>query len=333
MKAVSRPPADPDLRALVIRIWRVQQEGQRRIVQHGPPVSGYLDESFDERVNARHLRNSLSLPEIAVVHRSAAVREKGLALVRSGDLQGGADLLRKARAFFTQATLCEEGVAFLESFQLAAEAYLQYKERQYDATRVALRGAIQACHVLRDEYGYCVEARRIHLARNIIRVETYANRQVEAMQLASRLVRYIDGRGEPWPIPDLRLVTAPDPLRAKARWILMDQILGELALLTRRHKPRAPDLIPLGSALFQEGATDDNFAPVHTWLAAMRASADGDAAAFLKHARVFFSEAPAYLAQAWRELSLEFLDVVKEIAPEIVATLPGPEERPHGIPR
>jgi hypothetical protein len=304
-----------ELRPLVLRTLQVQQ--------HGQPTArnlAALEGNFDERSNARSLRKNLSLREISVVYRSAGVREKGLKAARTGDLVSAARLIGQARDLFQATMLCKEALAFLESFQLAAEAYLQYKERHYDQARASLLGAIRACHVLRDEFGYLIEARRVHLARNIVRVETLVNNPKEAMRLASCLERYLEGCPERWPFLEFPVATVLEPLSDEIRLLLMDQILGEIALLWSRRNPQCRELMIQGSELLlRDGEMATGiFARVHTWLAAMGASAEDDVRGFLEHALYFFSERPGYLGNAWRELSLEFFDVAKDITPELV---------------
>jgi hypothetical protein len=308
--------SEAELRELALRVLRIQQRAQARVVN--------LSGNADERVNAQSLRKNLSLPEIAIVYRSTGVREKGLASARAGDLVTGARLIGQARDLFHAAALCQEALAFLESFQWAAEAYMQYKERQYAPARASLLSALQACHVLRDVFGYHVEARRIHLARNIVRVETFANHQQEAMRLASCLEAYVEGCQERWPFPEFPVATAPDPLEEEVRWLLMDQILGEIALLWTRRNPRCREHVTLTRELLLAGGeTGGELARVRTWLAALHASAKDDLKGFLDHALLFFSEQPGPFGNAWRELSLELFEVARNKLPLPVDRAPG----------
>ena len=49
-----------------------------------------------------------SLPEITVLLRASASREKGLTLLRAGNTAQGAELLGEARRIFSEAVLSEE---------------------------------------------------------------------------------------------------------------------------------------------------------------------------------------------------------------------------------
>jgi hypothetical protein len=309
---------DPDLRALLLKTIQVQQKGAL--------VAGHPALTLEKKYNGQYilkLARSMSLPEITVLLRASGIREKGLASVKAGDTTKGAELLREARRIFSEAALSKEALLSADSFQYAAEAYLQYKKGEYDQAEASVLQAIMLCHVLRDEYEHQVEVRRIHLARNVVRVKTLAGNREEALRMASLLVGYVEGDQTQWPFRELPMTTAPDPLLAEERWALMDQVLGEIALLATRRGATSHQLVS-GSAgwLFTSGSTAvGEFARVHAWLTARRASIEGDVRGFLTHGIVFFAEGGNCLRRAWRELSLDLMDLCKEIAPEQLGKL------------
>ena len=143
---------------------------------------------------------------------------------------------------------------------------------EYDQAEASVLQAIKLCHVLRDEYEHQVEVRRIHLARNVIRVKTLAGNREEALRMASLLVEYVEGDQAQWPLRELPMTSAPDPLLAEERWALMDQVLGEIALIATRRRATSHQLLS-GSAgwPFTGGSKAvGEFARVHAWLAARR---------------------------------------------------------------
>jgi hypothetical protein len=318
-RTAARP--DPELRALLLKAIELQRKGARQV--------GHPELTSDRKYNTQHIlkiARSASLPEITVLLRASGIREKGLAFVKAGDTATGAEWLREARRMFSEAALSREARLSADSFQYPAEAYLQYRRCEYGQAEASLLQAIILCHALRDDYQHQVEVRRIHLARNVVRVKTRAGNREEALRMASLLVGYVEGHEAQWPLRELRMMSAPDPLLAEERWALMDQVLGEIALLATRRCPTSLDLIS-GSAgwLF----TNDNiavseFARVYTWLAARRAMIEGDVRGFLTHSIAFFAEGRGYLSQAWRELTLDLTDLCKEIAPEELASMQAP---------
>jgi tetratricopeptide (TPR) repeat protein len=304
---------DPVLQALLLKTIQVQQKGA--LAASRPALT--LEKEYNTRYILQIAR-SMSLPEITALLRASAIREKGLALIKAGDATKGAEFLREARRIFSEAALSKEAFVSADSFQYAAEAYLEYKKGDYAQAEASLLQAIILCHVLRDRYEHQVEVRRIHLARNIVRVKSLVGNREEALRMASLLVGYVEGDRTQWPLRELSMTAAPDPLLAKERWALMDQVLGEIAMLATRRVPTSHELLS-GSAgwLFLSGSkAAGEFARVHAWLAARRASIEGDARGFLTHGIIFFAEGANYLRRAWRELSLDLMDLCKEIASE-----------------
>jgi hypothetical protein len=303
---------DAELRTLLLQTIQVQQKGEGF---GGGPTS-----MIEKRYNVQHLlriARRASLPEVTVLLRSSELREKGLASVRAGDTITGAELLRRARHILSEAALSREALLSADSFQRPAEAYLQYKRGEYDQAKQSLLRSIALCQTLRDDYEHDVEVRRIHLTRNLVRVKTSAGNRAEALKMAALLLWYLEGDEEQWPLREFHMTSTPDPLLEEERWVLIDQVLGEIALLVTRHRATSRQLIS-GSTngLFTNGGKPSAFPRVHAWLAARRAWVEGDLRGFLTQGIIFFAEGRNCLRQAWRELSLDLMDFCKEIAPE-----------------
>ena len=313
---------DPELRSLLLEAINLQQVGASQARR--PELTS------DRKYNAAHIvkiaRNA-SLLEVTVLVRASEIREKGLAFIKAGDSASGAEWLRESRRMYSEAGLSREAQLSADSFQYPAEALLQYRRGDYGQAAASLLQAIVQCHSLRDDYQHQVEIRRIHLARNVVRVKTVAGNREEALRIAGLLVGYVAGDETQWPLPELRMRSAPDPLRTEERWALMDQVLGEVALLITRATEISPNLHS-GSAgrLFRN---DDNravgeFAQVYAWLAARRAITEGDAREFLTQSIAFFAEGRGNLNRAWSELTVDLMDLCAEIAPEQLGSIHAP---------
>jgi hypothetical protein len=288
--------------------------------RHGQSRASALSIKTDEQYSEQYLlqlAKRLSSFEISIILKASKVRERGLALARSGDVHNGGKALDTAREIYVETNLSREALVTAEAFQAAADAYLQYKRKEYSEACASLVAALKACQILRDEYGHnLVEMRRIHLVRNIIRVESVAGNLNKAMRLAGSILRYIEGCNECWPFPELRLLTLPDPLTLEEKWVLMDQILGEIASLLANPKDTARQLLKVSESYLFRRDIDSQFAQVHLWLAAMRASVEEDLECFLNNAIRFFSDGPGYLDQAWRKMVQHFVQICMEVAPE-----------------
>jgi hypothetical protein len=300
-----------DLYDLVSKTISSYRQGQSR----ASAVSINPDKQYNDQYVLR-MTKRLSPFEISIILKTSKVRERGLVLARSDDVHNGGKALDAAREIYAETNLSREALIITESFQAAADAYLQYKRKEYSEACASLVAALKACQILRDEYGYSVEGRRIHLVRNIIRVESVAGNLNEAMRLAGSILGYIESCNECWPFPELRLLTMPDPLALEVKWLLMDQILGEIASLLANPKDTARQLLKVSESYLFKRDIDSNFVRVHIWLAAMRASVEEDLVGFLNNAILFFSDGPDYMGQAWREMVKHFVQICAEVAPE-----------------
>jgi hypothetical protein len=294
------PYSDAELERLAHRAI----EAHRR----GAGFPGAQGVNLEERFNAEYvlrMARTLSLPEIAVTMRAGRARESGLALIRNGDQSGGAALLREARLILEEAGLSREALIAAESFQHPAEAFLFYRQGAWDEAVASLLTAIELCDTMREEFDYAVEVRRIHLARNIIRVKTRSGDCAGAAGKIGPLLEYTLGNVTKWPLGKVPMTRDPEVMESAERLSLVDQILGEIALLLPWGRVITPETRAVGG-LALEATLDTRRAEcgqVSKWLAARRAALHGNLAGFLTSAASFFAEGPWHLGQAWKDLS------------------------------
>jgi hypothetical protein len=244
-------------------------------------------------------------------------------LTRSGDVANGEKLLDDARKICLDAKLSNEALSAAETFQTAAEAYIQYKKKAYHKAITSLINSLEFCRVLNNEYGYSMEMRRVHLARNIVRVESSSNNLGEAMKLASSMVRYLEGDDEFWPFCKTQLWTKGNSLTSQEKWCCIDEILMEISLLLNKPKTVSKELLRISEPyLFKRNINNDSeFLRVNAWLAAMHAYVEDNVGVFLDNVAIFFSEGSDYMQQAWQEILLSFVKTCKEIDPKAITEL------------
>jgi len=305
--------ADVRLRALLMDTIAVHQKSK---ITASPPAV-MRDKKYNDQYMVQ-IAHRASLPEITVLLHASAIRENGLRLLKTGHIAQGAELLGKARRIFSEAVLSEETRLVAESFQYPAEAYLYFTRGEQTEAEAALITSIGLCQALRDAYDHEIEVRRIHLARNLIRVRAAMNRRADALDMGSHLVRYLEGVEECWPLHDFPMTRPPDHLLIDERFALMDQILGEIALLVPPGRAMSRRLVAsrAGWLFAEDKPSTGEFAAVDAWLAARRAAVDGDASTFLVHTRAFFAGGRGYLFRAWRELTLDLIACCQYIAPD-----------------
>jgi uncharacterized protein len=186
-----------------------------------------LDEKFNvQLLLAMLLRVSVS--DMMALWEASQLRARALALSRAGHAAEAQAALDRAHSIRAAAALSEEASYADRSFQAAATAYLQYKTGDYSGAEASMLDALDCCRTLRDRFGYAIEGRRILLARHVVRVRSAAGRHEDALEIADRMVRYIDGDTSSWPFPEVALSTDPDVLSVADRVLLRDHVLRSL---------------------------------------------------------------------------------------------------------
>ncbi len=282
--------------------------------------------NLDEQLNAyfvKEMTKKLSLSEVSTLRTATEIRQYGLNLAKSGDILNGEIFIDAARSMCLQAFLSQEALTISESFHDPAVAYIQYKKKEYFAAYESLLSSLRSCQILKDEYAYNVEARRIHLARNIIRVKSFSGSLDESMRLSSFMIKYIEGDNSFWPFPEQALLSRPNLIDTKIKWVLMDQILGEIALLLGEGKSVFKKLLNINEVyLFENDINLTNkLRQVHIWLAAIRAFIEDDVVEFLNNSIIFFLDCSNHMPYAREAIVMALKEVCKTVSPDNAITL------------
>lgn len=262
--------------------------------------------NLDEKFNGRYLlklASTFSLPEIQTLLRVSRVREQGLLLLRSGKLHSGEDHLSAARKIIREAEFGPEARMIADSFQTAAEAYLAYKIGKFATAANLTRATIISSQTLKESYGYDMEVRCIHLLRNFVRVSSRAGEYDSALTQLLNLIRFIEGGHCFRPLPDVCCFEHPCELELEERWVMMDQVLVELADLLGVSND--PDLARQCRPHLERARLNDVFQRTDTFLEAIIAASEGEPMIFLKRAESFFSEGMTGLYQSWQEVTTD----------------------------
>ena len=308
MNSVISPKKNVELADIIHKAVNAQQQGF--LIENPSHIN------IDEKYNVQHLlklTKGLCLPEITILLESTNLREYGLSSIKAGDLENGSLQIDAAAQKYNDKTLSREAIIVADSFQMAAEAYLQYKQNDFSKALNSLVNAIKACNNLRDEYNYDVEIRRIHLARNIVRVMAFNDDQIGACLVAFKLLGYIQGATELWPFPNLTLTTQSDHLIKEEQWFLIDQILAELSFLISIRNAKSSNLINMYYDILSNDmrCLYSEFEQVYLWLDAQHASVKGDHLDFLNRLITFYSGGSYHLPRAWKEITLDFNSLFK----------------------
>jgi hypothetical protein len=271
------------------------------------PAPSNFDAELGNRM-MQSLAKRLTSSEMSTLLEATRVREQGLRLCRAGDLAQGAELVQAAAFAHPSSHLTREARATSESFDYAALAYVAYKMHDYDSAANDLLKALAACRLLGDEYGHDVEARRIHLVRNLIRVKIASGDYPTGLVLINCMLMRLELGADCWPISD-SMRTRPCAPSAAERQILADQILSELCALLDRDGDQAAQTLALLDRRLYRYKGDRGVSRVGVWLTALVAHEAGDTLGFLQAAGAFFIDGPEHLISAWDALHIRFIRV------------------------
>ncbi len=274
---------DPKLRAATLAAIAIGAANAK--------ASARTEANIEKRYNSAHmlkLAQSASLNEITITLKSAAMREKALARLRTEDFGPGAALLATARDIYKNEELGREVMQSADSFQFAAEAYLHYKRKEYRRAEVLLLHSINACEILHVEYGHDIEIRRIHLAANVVRVKRLARSPNQALKLAADLIAYLYEPDARWPLPhdvsDGKVKTL-DLLEVLG---LADQIVDAVSFSVTSSGAKLEDQ-EIDQSLVKFGRTEAFPQSILNWLRSQKCLARGDAQEAVVHAIGFFN--------------------------------------------
>lgn len=284
-------------------------------------LPGHRDSGIDaKKIFSTHyllkMGTRLSLPEVTTLLEAEKLQAEGLSRARGGDIAGSAKALRLAKEICAVVYFSYEASLAANTFQTAAEAYLHYKSGNFDDARSLIFQSIDSCGTLNDEFGYNMEMRRIHLGRNIIRIESIAGDFDPAMRHAIWMIRYIGGLRQFWPFPEMSEWRISVSLSEQEGWWCMDEILGDIAFLLTRPNPIGVEWHREVRPYLEVSANGEKFLKVSLWLNALEAAAEGNISCFLRNTIQFFSSEFCYLRNARRLLLERVVEECYELDPE-----------------
>lgn len=166
------------------------------------------------------------------VEASARYHATALKQAQQGNLDLASRLLRVSKAYLTPDDLTRESYCIGLLLYSGVESYVFYRNGEFDAARASMRRSLHTMNELQEAFGYGhVDGHRIHLARNLLRLDAHGGRPMEAAEAAFQLLLYTVGIDAAWPYPELTS-TAPDrSMTEQVQHMMFNQVARELVLL------------------------------------------------------------------------------------------------------
>jgi hypothetical protein len=223
-----------------------------------------------------------------------------------------------ARVLLQLGKLSPEGNLLYKSFLEQAEAYLNYRRGDFDQARNRTFEALAIDMVLEEEYGYeILLLHRIQLVHNLVRINARCICFDHAIELACKILSYLEGASEVLPIPGswgCERVARQSPELVAA---MFAQVTGEVAqILVGKNRQVDPHLFAVASAHMQLEANGNCHCHPrsYAWLLVKQAFVSNDVATFLERASHFLAEGRADTPLLWYATVIDLIALCDELA-------------------
>lgn len=178
------------------------------------------------------MKSRLSLTDQVVMQKAAIAREDALIAVRRQEFALAEKLFALSRAPLESNSLSLEASLLHRSLLEQSESYLDYRRGDFKQVYTRTCEALAIDSVLEDEYGYSIlHIHRIQLLHNLVRTKARCTHFNAAIELASQLLGYLEGRNENLPFPG---IWGSERVASQSREIVaatFAQIASEIAII------------------------------------------------------------------------------------------------------
>lgn len=198
-------------------------------------------------------------------------------------------------------------VVLCESFQLAGEAYLDYRLNRLVRAQERLDQASEIDARLEREGFALLHLHRVQLLHNMVRVAAKQGGKERALRLAFRLLGHLEGRREVLPGAGKWDARAIGDFPGNVVRTLFNQIVAEIAVILAAN-PDMHALFVAASAAHLDrcpGSACFRYPMAHAWLNLKRL--------FLEDRRLFLTSCCGLLENAYREMPLLWSAVVVDL--------------------
>jgi hypothetical protein len=275
-----------------------QQSSRKPIQKTTQNPGSSLSRKLDTFIESR-----LPLTDQLLLHQCKNVLHQGLAAARRGQLMTAEQIFAQTHTLLQSNTLSTEGGLICKSYQEVAEAYLDYQRRTFDQAHTRLFEALAIDVVLEEQYGYeLFYPHRLQIVLHLVRVYAQSNCFEHAIDLAGRLLSYLEGSSEVLPLPgswNCNRVALLSPELVAAMFV---QVTSEVALvLAAKNRQVAHDLFAVAAHHIKLQANGNcHLHPrAHAWFLVKQAFVSNDVANFLERASHFLAEGRANTPLLW----------------------------------
>lgn len=272
--------------------------------------------NLERRLATRYVADvslRLSEEEIRTLSRATQLREEALDNAHAGEFAVAEEKLARVEDIVENGVTTTEGRLTARSYHAAVVAFLQFRTGEQGRALASLEEALDCCLRLSEEFGHTVSVRRIHLARNVVRVRSSREEYTSALGLAHDLIEYIRHDAS-WPLGADTSPPASSRLDDTERRFVTDQTLSEIPVVASALRSGEPS----------EFADPFDQIPKNRWsawrggevLRLCRLATKHRDGCFVEEASEYFEAGKGYLPMTWGKLENLFEDVTGVELPE-----------------
>lgn len=263
------------------------------------------------------IENQLSLTDQKLFNRLETIRVKGLNAARQGDIIKAEEHFEIARTRLKLDKLSTLSSLLLNSALERSEAYLNFRLGDFDKARNRTFKILETYTFLEKEYGYeILFLRRLQLVCNLVQLEIGCIRYEYAINLASQLLSYIEGKLEVLPLPGdwgSERIMRQSPELMAATFALVTCEVAKI-LVGKKHQ-LVKELFAIASFNLQLQANNKYYCHPrsYSWLLVKQAFVDKDIPKFLELAANFLGEGRADTPLLWYATVVDLVSVCDEL--------------------
>ncbi len=266
------------------------------------------------------IRARLSLEEQSIVNQFTIALNQGLTAARQSKFVLASKFFVESHGYILSETLSTEGRFICQSFQEAAEAYLDYRNNNFEDAKQHLLKALAIDVILEGDYKYnqlVTHAHRLEMVINLTRIYFRAMDFESAMELASCIIGYLNGALAVLPLQgvwSLKLATLLPPELTKVH---LETITRDIALALAGKEPKIAHKLFIVAAryLFLEDNNNAYYHPeINAWFVVKKAFLNKDIVTFLEQASQFLAEGYASQTYLWYTVVVDLVLICDELA-------------------
>lgn len=263
------------------------------------------------------IESQLSLTEQHSFNRLEKIRTRGLNAARQGNLIKAEQHFKAARLRLKLDKLSTLSSLLFKSALERSEAYLDYRLGDFDKARNRTFGILETYVFLEKEYGYeILFLRRLQLLCNLVQLEAGCMRYEYAINLASQLLSYLEGKLEVLPVPgnwgcDRIMRQSPELMAATFALVTCEVA----KILVQKNHQLVKKLFAIVSFNLQLQANNNCYCHPrsYSWLLVKQVFVNKDIPKFLELAANFLEQGRADTPLLWYATVIDLVSVCDEL--------------------